>query len=68
MLITDECINCQACTTECPNDAIREAGIGYEIGGKAYEPISEVHSYIIPVLCDSCGTCKDSCSIGAIES
>jgi len=31
LIITDECISCAACVEECPNDAISEGDLIYEI-------------------------------------
>lgn len=31
LMITDECINCDVCETECPNEAIFEGSEHYEI-------------------------------------
>lgn len=31
LLITDQCINCDVCEPECPNDAIFEGELYYEI-------------------------------------
>lgn len=31
LMITDECINCDVCEPECPNDAIYEGDVIYEI-------------------------------------
>ena len=31
LLITDECINCDVCEPECPNDAISQGEMIYEI-------------------------------------
>lgn len=31
LIITDECINCDVCEPECPNDAIYQGDIIYEI-------------------------------------
>jgi len=31
LLITDECINCDVCEPECPNDAIFQGAVIYEI-------------------------------------
>lgn len=67
MKITDECINCEACISECPNTAIYNGGEGYIVQGVKHEALSEDHSYIAPELCNNCGTCKDTCAIGAIE-
>lgn len=30
-MITDECINCDVCAAECPNEAITEGSLIYEI-------------------------------------
>ena len=32
LMITDECINCDVCEPECPNDAISQGEEIYEIG------------------------------------
>jgi ferredoxin len=38
LMITDECINCDVCEPECPNDAISEGEFIYEIDpGKCTE-------------------------------
>jgi len=34
LIITDECINCDVCEAECPNDAIYEGESIYEIDPK----------------------------------
>ena len=34
--ITEECINCGACEPECPNTAIYEGGVDWELAGKTY--------------------------------
>ncbi len=34
LLITDECINCDVCEPECPNDAIYQGEIIYQIDWK----------------------------------
>lgn len=67
MHITDDCINCEACNTECPNSAIYNAGESYTFKGTTYAPLSEEHSFIVPDICDNCGSCKDACAMGAIE-
>lgn len=48
--ITDECIACGACVTECPVDAISEGDI-YKIDADA---------------CTDCGVCCDACPTEAI--
>ncbi len=34
LLITDDCINCDVCEPECPNDAIRQGEMIYRIDWK----------------------------------
>lgn len=49
---TDICINCGACATECPSDAIYEEGGVFAIRSDE---------------CIDCGTCTDICPVGAPE-
>ncbi len=49
--ITDDCINCGACETECPTGAISEV---------------DDKRVIDQDICTECGTCVDSCPVGAI--
>ena len=67
MVITDECISCQACVDECENSAIMDAGESYTVDGTEYEAISDEHTYIVPQLCDDCKSCVDVCAVDAIE-
>ena len=66
MSITDECINCGACITECDSNAIFEAGQEFSYEGKTYPPLSETISFIVPQLCTDCKTCVDACTMDAI--
>ncbi len=50
-IITDDCVNCGACISECPNDAISEG------------PDKHV---IDPNACTDCGTCAEVCPSDAI--
>ncbi len=48
--INDDCINCSACVSGCPTDAISEG--------------DNVH-VINASLCIECGACNDVCPVGA---
>ena len=63
--ITDECINCNACEPECPNTAIYEGGVEWELEGKSYGEgdvspsgaegfYSNDFFYIVPDKCTEC--------------
>lgn len=64
-LITADCINCNACEAECPNDAIYEGGTEWVLAGKTYgedqRPDSMAdgfwsaeHFYVVPEKCTEC--------------
>ena len=48
--ITDECVSCGTCASECPNDAISEGDGKYVIDAE---------------LCVECGNCADVCPMDA---
>ena len=48
--ISDECISCGACASECPVDAISEGDGKYVIDADK---------------CIECGACADACPVGA---
>lgn len=48
--ITDACISCGACASECPVECISEADAAYVIDADA---------------CIECGNCADVCPVGA---
>lgn len=50
-VITDECINCGACESECPSGAISDEG---------EKRIIDIES------CTECGNCVASCPVNAI--
>lgn len=50
--ITDECIKCGACESECPVEAISEGDATYVIDADK---------------CIDCGACAGSCPVSAIE-
>ena len=51
--ITDECISCGSCASECPVEAISAGDSKYNID---------------PDTCIDCGSCLSSCPIEAINS
>ena len=63
--ITDDCINCGACEPECPNTAIYEAGVEWEMDGNTggegdaspagkTDFYSDEFFYIVPDKCTEC--------------
>lgn len=54
IMITEECISCNACEAECPNTAIYSAGMSYNIGSEEFPALSEEHTYIVPDKCTEC--------------
>lgn len=52
-VISDECISCGACASECPAGAISEGASHYEIN---------------PEACLECGACADTCPTGSISA
>lgn len=51
--ITDECVSCGACASECPVDAISEGDGKYVIDA---------------ATCTDCGSCSETCPTDAIVS
>jgi ferredoxin len=51
-VISEECVSCGACVSECPNNAISEGADKYVID---------------PDACVDCGTCADVCPNNAIS-
>ena len=51
-VISDECVSCGTCESECPNEAISQGDEHYVIDADA---------------CVECGTCADVCPTGAIS-
>ncbi len=50
-VITDECINCGACEPECPNTAIYQGGVEWELNGATHPAVSNDIFYIVPEKC-----------------
>src|SRR5687767_15583923 len=53
-VITEECINCGACEPECPNTAIYQGGVEWELDGVTHAAISDSIFYIVPDKCTEC--------------
>ena len=63
-VISDDCIACGTCISECPSEAISEGDI-YSINP---DLCTECGTYSInPDLCTECGTCADVCPNEAIS-
>lgn len=54
IVITDDCINCNACIDECPSNAIFEAGVEFEVNGEKRTPLSMDITFSVPELCTMC--------------
>src|SRR5262245_50226057 len=52
--ITSECINCGACEPECPNTAIYQGGVEWELNGVTHPAIAQDIFYIVPEKCTEC--------------
>ena len=52
--ITDECINCDACISECPNNAIYEPDSEWAYADEMNEPISDEFYFIVTDKCTEC--------------
>ena len=50
--VSSECINCGACESECPSEAISEVNDKREVAADK---------------CVSCGSCASVCPVGAIS-
>lgn len=53
-MITTDCINCGACEPECPNTAIYQGGVEYELDGVKKPALSAEVFYIVPEKCTEC--------------
>ena len=53
-MITSECINCGACEPECPNTAIYQRGVEWELDGAKHPAIANEIFYIVPEKCTEC--------------
>ncbi len=53
-MITSDCINCGACEPECPNTAIYQGGVDWDMNGATSPAISNDIFYIVPQKCTEC--------------
>ena len=53
-MITSECINCGACEPECPNTAIYQGGVDWDLNGVSHPPVADGIFYIVPEKCTEC--------------
>lgn len=53
-LITDDCIDCNACEIECPNNAIYLGGDPWELRGEEHPALNDNHTYIAYDKCTEC--------------
>jgi ferredoxin len=53
-MITSDCINCGACEPECPNTAIYQGGVDWELNGVTHPAIADGIFYIVPEKCTEC--------------
>jgi ferredoxin len=53
-IITQECINCGACEPECPNTAIYQGGVEYDLAGAKRPALQGEIFYIVPEKCTEC--------------
>ena len=53
-VITSECINCGACEPECPNTAIYQGGVEWELNGVTHPAVAQDIFYIVPEKCTEC--------------
>ena len=53
-MITMDCINCGACEPECPNTAIYQGGVDWDMNGATSAAISNDIFYIVPQKCTEC--------------
>src|SRR5688500_1830396 len=53
-VITEACINCGACEPECPNTAIYQGGVEWDLDGEQQAAISDASFHIVPQKCTEC--------------
>ena len=53
-IITEECINCGACEPECPNTAIFQGGVEFDLAGAQQPALNAEIFFIVPEKCTEC--------------
>jgi ferredoxin len=53
-VITSECINCGACEPECPNTAIYQGGVEWDLNDAKHPAVMQDIFYIVPEKCTEC--------------
>jgi ferredoxin len=53
-IITEECINCGACEPECPNTAIYQGGVEFDLAGEKKPALDAEIFFIVPEKCTEC--------------
>ncbi len=73
IIITDDCINCDACISECPNNAIYEPDEEWAFAdgtkmsdNTKHEPLSDEFYYIIADKCTECKGFHDEPQCAAV--
>ena len=61
-VISDECVSCGTCESECPAEAISQGDEHYVIDADAD------HMQIDASACVDCGACESACPTGAISA
>ena len=72
MNITNNCINCGACSYVCPAKAIFQPKKSWRIKNESFKPLSPTHFFIVPQICNQCKgfntiQCIEICPMNAIK-
>jgi ferredoxin len=73
LLITEDCINCRACDTICPSNAIYPGGKEFKLNNIKHKALVKDYYYIVPEKCNFCEgvyeepECVNICPMDAIK-